>query len=735
MDYKALFLKDKSWIGFAFLLFFTCQVFSQKKQIELADVYEYGVFRTAGIGGFNFLKDGISYTRSQSNLILKFDLRTGKVTDTLFDANKHAAEISGFKMDQYQFSGDESKILLFTKTEALYRYSGFSDVYVFDRLSKSIHRVFAKGKVMYPSFSPASDKVAFVFENNLYYQRLSDGKIVQVTKDGRKNEIINGASDWVYEEEFTLTRAYEWSPDGKNLVFIRTDESEVREFSLEYYKDEAYPEIYRFKYPKVGEKNARLTVWVHHLKKGSNRQLAVHSDMNGMEGYIPRIGWTKNNHQIWVNWINREQNWLKLYLVDLVKNKEQVLYEEKSKYYIDIHDHLQFMDAENSFIWQSEKDGEVAMYLMDGKGNLKNRITPAGKEMTEWYGFSEDGTTAFFQIADQRGMDRQICSVSLNGSNFKTITTAAGCHSAQFSAGAKLMVHTYSQINVPPVSSIRSSDGELIRILEDNSKLKSILNQYQISEVETMSISNRNNEALNALMIKPKDFNPNKRYPVFMYLYGGPGSQQVMNKWNSFRYFGWLQMIAQKGYIVCIVDNRGTGGRGEEFKKMTYLQLGKYETEDQIDAAKYLSTLPFVDGSRIGIFGWSYGAYMSSLCLLKGNDVFKAAIAVAPVTNWKWYDSAYTERYMGTTQSNPDGYRENSPVYFADRLKGNYLLIHGMADDNVHFQNAVEMVNALIHHKKQFDTYFYPNRNHGISGDNATIHLFTKMTQFVYEKI
>ncbi|MBK9631749.1 MAG: S9 family peptidase [Saprospiraceae bacterium] len=735
MDSKILFLKREYFLPLLFFIAAIAFTEAQKKQIELTDIYEQGQFRVASLGGFNFLKDGISYSKLKEGKIIRLDLASGLEKEIIFDAGRDAKQIPNFKVESYQFSSDENKILIQTNSERLYRYSSFEEAYVFDRGTKQLTRIFSPGKVMYPTISPSSENVAFVYNNDLYFQNLSDGKSQRISKDGQKNKIINGASDWVYEEEFTLTRSFEWSPDGKKLVYIRTDESEVKEFSLEYYRDAAYPEVYTFKYPKVGEKNSKLTVWTYDLKSKKNKKLPVSSDMEGTEGYIPRIHWTKNSQQVCITWINREQNNVRLYLSD-VKGKQLVkLYEEKNKYYIDIHDHLEFIDDQNQFLWQSEKDGQNAMYLMDGAGREIKRITPDGMELTNWYGRSADGQRVYFQVSTQRGLERQICSTKLDGSDFKQISSGDGTHDAQFSQGAKLMVHSHSKINTPPIHTIRDSDGKLIRALEENKSLNERLEQYQISQVEILTVPNRHNDVLNALMIKPLDFDPNKKYPVFMYLYGGPGSQQVMNKWNSFRYYGWLQMIAQKGYIVCVVDNRGTGGRGEEFKKITQKQLGKFETEDQIDAARFLASKPYVDGKRIGIFGWSYGGYMSTLCLLKGNDVFKAAIAVAPVTNWKWYDSVYTERYMGTTESNPTGYLENSPVYFADRLKGNFLLVHGMADDNVHFQNSVEMVNAFIHHKKQFETYYYPNRNHGIGGDNATIHLFTKMTQFVYEKI
>lgn len=736
MDHLVFFLnKQRGFYYILFLLFASPWTNAQKKTLELHQIYEQNLLRPASVSGFNFMKDGLSFSRKSADKIIKFDLASGSELEVIFDAALVSDGILKGKLEGYQFSSDEQKILLLSASQSLYRYSSFVDCYVYDRIKKSLIRIFPEGKIMYPSLSPSGNQIAFIFENNIYIQDLQKNKRVQVTKDGAKNNIINGASDWVYEEEFVLTRAFEWSPDGTNILFLKTNESRVREFSIEYFKDQVYPEIYKFKYPKVGEENAELSVWNYSLKTKKSKMLPVGSVRNGENGYIPRIQWSANPQEACIRWMNRDQNLTQLHLVNVSSAKSRLLFEEKNKYYIEVHDDLHFKMDGSSFYWMSEMDGENAMFEIGMDGKIKRRITPGGKELTEFYGFSEDHKYAYFQAATERGLERQIYRVNIDGSGLTSISKGPGTHAAQFSVGAKLFVHSFSQINSPPIHQICDATGQSLRILEDNQKLIKTLESFKLSAVEMTTIYNRNQEALNALMIKPADFDPTKKYPVLMYLYGGPGSQEVMNKWNSFRYYPWLQMIAQKGYVIVVVDNRGTGGRGEAFKKCTYKRLGELETEDQIDAAKYLASLSFIDGNRIGIFGWSYGGYMSSLCILKGNDVFKSAIAVAPVTNWKWYDSVYTERYNGTETNNAQAYKDHSPVYFADLLKGNYLLVHGMADDNVHFQNTAEMVNALVKSKKQFDTYFYPNRHHGIRGDNATIHLFTKMTQFVYEKI
>ncbi len=714
-----------------FILFcFQLILFSQDKMISLEDIYEKGTFSAKGIPGFNFMKDGLHYTKQSGTKILKNDLESGQEVAVLFDAADFADIFKG-RLESYSFSADETKILLATGREAIYRYSSVANYYSYDVQTKTITRIFPNGKIKFPSYDPSGSKVAFVYENDLYYQDLMKNKIVRITKDGRVNNIINGASDWVYEEEFTLTQAYEWSPLGDQIAFIRFDESKVKEFTLDYFRGEAYPEKYTFKYPKVGEENSKLTVYNYSLKKNKLREL----DLGPREDdYIPRIQWTLNNDELCVSWLNRDQNHLKLILVNTKTKSNRILLEERNKYYMDIHDHLQFLSGER-FLWTSEQDGFNHLYLYDMNGKLLRQLTKGTDELTEVYGMDFEAKSILCQFATSEGIQRKISLIRLEDGTTRDIIQAPGTHNVQASPGLKYLFVSSSDISRPVEYRLTDLNGNTVRVLETNEALRKRMEEYALADVQLTKIANREGTMLNALLMKPKDFSPIKKYPVFMFLYGGPGSQQVMNRWNSTGNYWWFQMLAQKGYIICVVDNRGTGGRGEEFKKMTYMQLGHYETEDQIDAAKYLSSLPYVDGSRIGIFGWSYGGYMSSLCILKGNDVFKSAIAVAPVTNWKWYDSIYTERYMKRTSDNKSGYEENSPVNFADRLKGNYLLVHGMADDNVHFQNTAEMANALIKNKKQFDTYFYPNRNHGIGGDNARIHLYQKMTNFILEKL
>ncbi|RMG86846.1 MAG: S9 family peptidase [Bacteroidetes bacterium] len=700
-------------------------------QISVEDIYASSRFFENSVSSFNFMKDGKHYTRLENNKIVKFDLTTGHPVETIFDP-ENIPENTNFngRIDDYTFSRDESKILITSETERIYRHSTRARAFVWDLRSRTLLPVFTEAKVRLATFNPNGDKVAFVIANNLYYKDFRTGETTIITEDGKWNEIINGGTDWVYEEEFGFDKGFEWSPDGKKIAFYRFDEREVPQFTLTNYHDDIYPEYVTYKYPKVGEKNSKVTIHIYHLDSKKTRMVSI---ANPME-YIPRIKWTQDPNTLCVFNMNRHQNKLELLLADAQTGDSRVLLTEENKWYIDIHDNLIFLKNGKEFLWTSEKDGWNHIYLYNMNGDLVRQITKGPWEVTAFYGFDEKRGLLFYQAAKESPLRREIYQSGLKG-KMRKLSTQAGWNSAQFSRTFDYYVLNFSTHNIPPVYTVFEQNGRKVRIIEDNSRIRQVQQEAGVSPVEFFTFQTSQGTSLNGYLIKPANFDPARQYPVLMYQYSGPGSQQVVDQWQGRRYYWWLQMLAQKGFLVACVDGRGTGGRGEAFKKMTYLELGKMETEDQIEAAKYLGALSYTDANRIGIFGWSYGGYMSSLCILKGNDVFKAAIAVAPVTSWKWYDTIYTERYMRTLQENESGYRDNSPIYFADRLKGNYLIIHGMGDDNVHFQNTAEMVNALIAANKQFDTYFYPNRNHGIYGGVTRLHLFTKMTRFLEEKL
>ncbi len=699
--------------------------------ITLEGIWKDGTYAHNRVPGFTFMEDGKHYTKKEDNSIVKYDLLTGKKVGVIWDAEEYKgdAEFDG-TFATYSFEQDERYLLITDNIKPIYRRSFMADYYLFDLESKSLAKVY-DAMVQYVTFSPDGKKLAFVHENDLFYKDLNSGDVKRITTDGNQNRIINGSADWVYEEEFAFAKAFFWNADGTSIAFMKFDESAVKEFTMTYHFDQMYPHYSTFKYPKVGETNATVSAHIFNLNKDEIVDIKLEPDA---ERYIPRIKWTKDPNEVCVYSMNRHQNNLKLYLANRKKGKITLMYEESNKYYIDIHDNMTFLDDGKHYLWTSETSGYNHIYLYDMKGNQVKALTNGRYDVDAFLGFDKANNDVFYRASEKSPLEKQIYKVNIDSGKLMALTPFDGTNSAQFSSTYDYYVNTHSTINSAPTYTVYNRQGKEVRVIEDNANIQDLQSQYDVSPVEFFEFETSSKINLNGYMIKPPNFDPKKAYPVFMFLYGGPGSQQVLDAWKG-SYYWWFQKLAAEGYIVACVDNRGTGARGEEFKKMTYLQLGKYETEDQIEAAKYLGGLPYTDSNRIGIYGWSYGGYMSTLCLLKGNDVFKSAIAVAPVTNWKWYDTIYTERYMRTYAENEAGYDENSPIHFADRLKGNYLLVHGMADDNVHFQHTAEMAAALIKANKQFDTYFYPNRNHGIYGDNARLHLFTKMTNFIFEKI
>ncbi|MBC7776726.1 MAG: S9 family peptidase [Phycisphaerae bacterium] len=719
------------------------------KPITLEDIWQKGTFTSKGIPGFNFQNDGVHFTRLEGTAITQYDLRTGERSGTIFDAATLKTDVPAWKgaFDGYSFSADESKILLTTNSTPIFRWSTEADFFVFDQKTKKLARLFEENvvyikdgstaaKQRYATFSPDGSKVAFVVKNDLYFKDLASGKITRVTDDGRQNEIINGASDWVYEEEFELVRAFQWSPDGQRLAYFRFDEREVLEMTMDMYRGGMYPEPVTFKYPKVGEKNSVLTAHIYDLNSANTLEVNI-PDRERKDGrlddYLPRIAWTPGG-KLCLTWMNRHQSTQRLLLADPATGDCSILQEEKSKYYLDLHDVI-FLSDGSGFVMQSEKSGFNHLYKYDMNGKEVAALTKGDFDVTAFYGIDEKNGKVYFQAASKTPMARELFETNLKGKKPQKIKKPEGTNAAQWSSTFDYFVHNFSTANTPPQYAVCDRKGKILRTLEQNAELRGKQTEYGTIPMEFFDFKTSDDVDLNGWMIKPTapEFQ-NQKLPVLMFVYGGPGSQQVTDAWKGSNYW-WFQMLAQQGYVVACVDNRGTGARGEEFKKMTYKQLGHYEEIDQVEAAKHLGTLDFVDPGRIGIFGWSYGGYMSTNCILKGSDVFEAAIAVAPVTNWKWYDSVYTERYMQTHEENEAGYEENSPTNFAEMLKGNYLLVHGLADDNVHFQNTAEMANELIAKNKQFDTMIYPNRNHGISGDNAKLHLYTLMTKFLNEKL
>ena len=716
-----------------FALLFVCVVTSVAQQkITVEDIYT-GAFRAKGMDELQSMKNTNQYTvlntdrATRTQQIDLYEFATLKKVATLIDTKDHQALSDG--IDSYSFSSDEKQILIASNTNPIFRHSFTADFYLYSLATKTLVKLF--DQVQEPTFSPDGTKIAFAKENNLFVYTIATKETAQVTTDGRKNAIINGITDWVYEEEFAFVRAFDWSADSKKIGFIKFDESQVPEFSMNIFQKELYPKVETFKYPKAGEKNAEVSLHIYDvtLQSIKNVNLSNYADF-----YIARLKWTNDVNTLSAQVLNRHQDNLDLLFIDGNSAAAKVVLNEKDKAYVDVTDNLTFL-KDNSFIWTSEKDGFNHIYLYDKNGKLKNQITKGNWEVTNYYGFDEKTKTVFYQSVENGSINRDVYRIGLDGKKKVRLSQATGTTNATFSPNFQFFINSYSSATQPTTYTLNNAnDGKQVQSIVDNNALAEKLKKYNLPSKEFFELTTEKGNKLNAWMIKPKDFDASKKYPVFMYQYSGPGSQQVNNDWNGTDDY-WFMMLTQQGYIVACVDGRGTGFKGAEFKKCTQKELGKFEVEDQIDAAKVIGNYPFVDKTRIGIFGWSYGGFMSSNCLFKGADVFKMAIAVAPVTNWRFYDSVYTERYLQTPQENASGYDENSPINHVSKLKGSFLLIHGTADDNVHVQNTMQMIEALVQANKQFDWAIYPDKNHGIYGGKTRIQLYNKMTNFIKEKL
>jgi dipeptidyl-peptidase-4 len=703
-----------------------------QQKITVEDIYT-GSFRAKGMDELQALKNTNQYTvlnsdrATRSQQIDLYDYATLTKIATLIDSKNNKELADG--IDSYTFSNDEKLILIASNSNPIYRHSFTADYYLYNIATKEMGKLF--DQVQEPTFSPDGTKIAYAKANNLFVYDLTSRKTSQITTDGKKNAIINGITDWVYEEEFAFVRAFDWSADSKKLAYIRFDESEVPEFSMNIYKKDLYPTVETFKYPKAGEKNAVVSLFVYDVATAAAKAITLG---NYSDFYIARMKWTNDANVLCAQVLNRHQDNLDLIFVDGTTGAAKVVMNEKDNAYVDVTDNLTFL-KDNSFIWTSEKDGYNHIYLFDKTGKLKNQVTKGNWEVTSYYGFDEKTKTVYYQSTENGSIVRDVYKISLDGKKKVKLSQQVGTNSATFSPNFEYFINTYSSATVAPTYTLNASkDGKQVKAIVDNLALVDKLKKYNLPTKEFFELTTEKGNKLNAWMIKPKDFDATKKYPVFMYQYSGPGSQQVANDWLDANDY-WFMMLSQQGYITVCVDGRGTGFKGAAFKKCTQKELGKFEVEDQIDAARVLGNYSYVDKSRIGIFGWSFGGFMASNCILKGADVFKMAIAVAPVANWRFYDSIYTERYMQTPQENANGYDMNSPINFADKLKGNFLLVHGTADDNVHFQNSMQFIEALVQANKQFDWAVYPDKNHGIFGGKTRIQLFTKMTNFIKEKL
>ena len=705
-------------------LIFNFTMFSQEK-ISIEKIWKYYNYYPKGVEGYNAMSDGESYSvRESDNSIVKRSFEGNNREQLVFKPRKN------FSYDGYEFNADETKILFLTAIESIYRYSYSANYYLYDRETEKLQPLDEKRQPQtLAEYSPDGNHVSYIYQNNIYVKNLKTGLVTELTSDGEKNALINGTTDWVYEEEFALIKAYDWSPDSKFIAYLKFDERDVKEFSMTFY-NELYPDSYDFKYPKAGEENSKVGIHITDIASGKKQEVFL-----GQYEYIPRMEWSPSMNQLILQSMNRHQSSLKYHLVDYMDGKweSSVIFEENAKTYVDVDDNLVFLKDGNSLLRTSEIDGYKHIYKLSFDGK-HTQVTSGKWDVIDFLGLDTKTNTIYYSSCEPHATQKSVYGVQVNGKNKKELTPLIGYNNAEFLKGMKYFIHTYSNANTPPVICLRNSKGKLIETLEDNGRLAALLNSSYTLSPKTFSTIKTKDIILNTWMILPHDFDSTKKYPVYFNVYGGPGHNEVLDSWDGSDYM-YHQLLAQQGYIVFCVDPRGTMYRGAEFKKSTYLELGKLETEDILNCAKVLGEYSWIDKERIGIMGWSYGGFMSSLAITKGADLFKMAIAVAPVTSWRYYDNIYTERFMRTPQENAKGYDDNSPINHVSKLKGNYLLIHGAADDNVHYQNTMEMVNAMVAANKQFDLFIYPNKNHGIYGGNTRNHLFQMMFDYILENL
>lgn len=697
-----------------------------QSQISVDDFTTRAVFAEKRVTGINWMRDGRYYTALSDNKVIRYDITTGQPVETLVDGNALTPRI---EIDEYSFSADESMLLLQTRVQPIYRRSFVAEYYVYDRNAKQLQPLSSGGAQSYATFSPDGSKIAFVRENNLYYVTVPDMKEQQVTDDGKFGSIINGTTDWVYEEEFSFVVGFEWSPDGQKLAYYRFDESEVREYNLQYWAGLLYPYDYRYKYPKAGERNSLVEIWVYHLSTGQKVKVNTGRET---DIYIPRIKWTTDPHTLSIVKLNRLQNHLQLLHANAGAGEAKVVIDEKTDTYFDI-EILDFLYLGNGkeFIRMSEEEGFMQLYLHSFDGKLIRRITEGRYDVTAFHGADEKRRLVYYTSTEVSSLERHLYVISFDGKKKTRLTEGEGIHDINMSNDFQFYIDHHSSAKHPTIATLYNTRrNKALKVLENNSELVKKIAEYGIVPKEFFTFTNDEGTELHGFFLKPANFDASKEYPVMVFQYSGPGSQVVQNSWSA-GHFYFHQMLVQRGYIVAFIDPRGTGGRGTAFKKVTYKQLGKYELEDHLSAARFLASLDFVDENRMGIWGWSYGGYMSSLALTKGAGVFTMGIAVAPVTNWRFYDTIYTERYLQTPQLNAEGYDMNSPLTYANRLKGRFLLIHGTGDDNVHIQNSIAFQDALVKAGVQFESFFYPDKHHGIQGGSTRRHLYTMMLDFI----
>lgn len=708
------------------------------EKLTLKDITS-GSFAASYVSGIDPIEASDLYASisSDGKKIISYSFKTGKQVAVLFDTEATHAPFE--KVEGYKASPDGKRMLVYTKKKAIYRRSFTAEYYVYDIKTRKLTPLSSKGAQQVATWSPDSKHIAFVRDNNIFMTDLQDEK--QITTDGKFGEVINGIPDWVNEEEFTLNRSFVWNADGSALCWVKYDESGVKTYSLQMFKGlepehseySDYPGEYAYKYPKAGQDNAKISVWSYDMKSGKTVKLNVPVDE---DGYIPRLKQTPDAQRVIVFAMNRHQDRLTLYTVNPFTAQANTLMEESVPKYVK-EDVVEWAQVGKKYILlPSDRDGYMHLYLYSLDGKLLRQVEKGNYDVTDFYGINENTGDIYYQAAKQNAHDRQVYVTHANGAT-ERLSDADGVNTAIFSADFRYFVNTWSSYSHPYVFTARTAKGKVVRVLEDNSQLMAKTKEYNWGKRETFSFTTADGTVLDGWMVKPLDFDATKKYPVILYQYSGPGNQQVLDAWSSgsmgnggaFDYY-----LAQEGYIVACVDGRGTGGRGADFEKCTYLKLGDLEAHDQVETAVYMGSLPYVDKDRIAIWGWSFGGFCTLMSMSEGRPVFCAGVAVAPPTNWKFYDTIYTERYMRTPKENAEGYKTN-PIERASKLHGSLLICHGMADDNVHPQNTFEYSEALVQADKDFKEVLYTNRNHGIYGGNSRQHLLRQIVNWFNEKM
>lgn len=709
--------------------------FGQTQKITIEDIWDDFKFYPRGVSGYTAMPQSDYYTVIKRGGIERHSFATGEqdglvLSDVNLELLSHGA-VNISMVSSYEFSSDEKNIMLAIDEESIWRRSTLAHYYLYNIENNTLKLVAdTNTKLHFAFLSEDGQKVLFARDCDLFYQDMNTGKVTQITHDGKENAILNGYADWVYEEELDMSSAASWSPDGSKIAFLRFDESRVKEYNFALY-DELYPTDFKYKYPKAGEDNSLVDVYIYDLATAQLTRIDLGDNSNC---YFPRVYWMPNSQDVIVLKLNRHQDQLDFIRYNTTTKAQDIVYTDKNDKWLDVTDNYYFLKDGKTMIVTSERDGFNHIYKVT-LGSDIIQLTSGKWEVNEIQYVNESKKQIYYLSNESGVLNRDLYVINFDGKKKTLLSSGDGWNSTVFSPNGKFYRNTYSSLNTLPVYTIRDAKGKELRVLKDNQKVQETMNEYGFVQREIISFTTEDGVQLNGWMMKPANFDPSKRYPVMMNCYGGPGSQQVMNAYSSAQDLAFYQMLAQHGYISVCVDGRGTATRGDEFKKVIYQQMGKYEAIDQIATANWLKKQSYVDGDRIGIWGWSFGGYLSALSMFRGEGAFKMAISVAPVTNWRYYDNIYTERFLRTPQENPDGYDLNSPTTYADQLQGKYFLIHGTADDNVHFQNAMELVKALNEAGAEYDQFFFPNKNHFIIGGSTRTFLYNKLARYILENL